>query len=88
MSVLPVQHQKINSVKKIAVLRAGAIGDFIVTLPAITGLRYAYPEAEIVLLGTSWQKDFLISRRTVIDRVVVVPANEQAMNEFIKQPTV
>ena len=33
------------------VLRGGALGDFIVTLPALTALRERWPEAEIELVG-------------------------------------
>lgn len=61
------------SVRKIAVLRANAIGDFIVTLPALEALREAYPEAEVVLLGKEWHAEFLAGRPGPVDRVVVVP---------------
>jgi ADP-heptose:LPS heptosyltransferase len=64
---------KFEDVKKIAVLRAGALGDLIVTLPAFHALRKTYPQAEIVLLGEPWQKKFLVNGRADIDRVVVVP---------------
>ncbi|MDQ3865528.1 MAG: glycosyltransferase family 9 protein [Actinomycetota bacterium] len=61
-------------VRKIAVLRANAIGDFVVSLPAFEALRAAYPEAEIVLLGTRIHDELLAGRPAPIDRVVVVPA--------------
>jgi ADP-heptose:LPS heptosyltransferase len=64
---------KLQSVKKIAALRAGALGDFIVTLPAFDALRATFPSAEIVLLGKTWQKEFLVKGRTAIDRVIVLP---------------
>jgi ADP-heptose:LPS heptosyltransferase len=41
----------IADVHRIAVLRANALGDYIVALPALEALRAAYPDAEIVLLG-------------------------------------
>jgi ADP-heptose:LPS heptosyltransferase len=63
----------IPGVRKIAVLRANAIGDFIHALPAFEALRAAYPVAEIVLLGQAWHKRFLDERPGAIDRVVVVP---------------
>jgi ADP-heptose:LPS heptosyltransferase len=63
----------IPSVRKIAVLRANAIGDFVVTLPALEALRATYPEAEIVLLAREWHADFLRDRPGPIDRVVVAP---------------
>lgn len=63
----------VPEVRKIAVLRANALGDFIFALPALEALRAAYPEAEIVLLGKAWHAAFLAGRPGPIDRVVVVP---------------
>ncbi len=60
-------------IRKIAVLRANAIGDFIFALPALESLRAAYADAEIVLLGQPWHKRFLEGRPGPIDRVVVIP---------------
>jgi ADP-heptose:LPS heptosyltransferase len=37
--------------KRILVIRGGAIGDFILTLPALAALRRRYPEARLELLG-------------------------------------
>ncbi len=37
--------------KRILVIRGGAIGDFILTLPALEALRNAYPHARIEILG-------------------------------------
>jgi ADP-heptose:LPS heptosyltransferase len=68
-----MSHMRIPDVRKIAILRANALGDFIVTLPAIAALRAAYPEAEITLLGRPWHGAFLVSGRTPVDRVEVVP---------------
>ena len=36
---------------KILVIRGGAIGDFVLTLPAITALRSRFPEAQLEVLG-------------------------------------
>jgi ADP-heptose:LPS heptosyltransferase len=60
-------------VKKIVVLRANALGDFIVVLPALQALRETYPKAEIVLLGKQMHYDFLKNRPGPIDRVIVLP---------------
>jgi ADP-heptose:LPS heptosyltransferase len=59
--------------RKIAVLQAKALGDFIVTLPALEAIRETYPEAELVLLAKPWVKEFLSARPSVIDRVIAVP---------------
>lgn len=60
-------------VRKIAVLRANAVGDFLFSLPALAALRAAYPRAEIVLLAKRWHAEFLAGRPAPVDRVVVVP---------------
>jgi ADP-heptose:LPS heptosyltransferase len=66
-------HPRFEDVRKIAVLRANALGDFIVTLPALEALRAAYPPAEIVLLAKPWHAEFLGGRPGPVDRVIVVP---------------
>ena len=70
-----------KNIKKIAILRANAVGDFIVTLPAIQAIRAAYPNAELVLLGKPWHKEFLIHGRSPIDRVIVVPVMKGIRDE-------
>src|SRR5882724_688372 len=37
--------------QRILAIRGGAIGDFILTLPALKALREAYPDAHIEILG-------------------------------------
>lgn len=66
----------IPRVKKIAVLRSNAIGDYVVSLPALHALRQAYPQADITLLGQHWHEDFLKQRPGPVNRVVVVPYQE------------
>lgn len=59
--------------KKIGILRANALGDLILALPAVEALRQAYPDAEIVWLGKAQHQAFLMSRPSPVDRVVVIP---------------
>jgi ADP-heptose:LPS heptosyltransferase len=63
----------VQNVRKIAVLRAGGIGDFIFTLPALAALRAAYPEAEITLLGAAWHEELLSGRPGPPERAIEVP---------------
>ncbi|SHH67453.1 glycosyltransferase family 9 protein [Massilia sp. CF038] len=63
----------LGKVRKIAVFRPSALGDFIFCLPALHALRGAYPGAEIVYLGQRWHVAFLEQRRGPVDRVAVVP---------------
>jgi ADP-heptose:LPS heptosyltransferase len=72
-SLLRPMGERIPDVKRIAVLRANGIGDFIVSLPALEALRAAYAEAEITLIGLDWHAQFLKNRRSPIDRVAVIP---------------
>lgn len=65
--------ERIDGVRKIVVLRPGAVGDFVFALPALHALKAAYPGAELVLAGTAWQRAFLRGRPGPVDRVVEVP---------------
>src|SRR5919205_3378528 len=65
--------ERVENVRKIAVLRAGGIGDFVFALPALQALRAAYPEAEITLLGAAWHEEFLSGRPGPPERAIAVP---------------
>jgi ADP-heptose:LPS heptosyltransferase len=62
-----------DGVRKIVVLRPGAVGDFVFALPALHALEQTYPEAELVLAGRAWHRTFLHGRPGPVDRVVEVP---------------
>jgi ADP-heptose:LPS heptosyltransferase len=66
-------HARLEEVRKIAVLRPNAVGDFVFALPALHALKHSYPEAEIVLLGKPWHAAFLGGRPGPVDRVAVMP---------------
>lgn len=59
--------------RKIAVLHAKALGDFLVILPALQAIKETYPQAELVLLAKPWVKNFLEARPSPVDRVICVP---------------
>ena len=61
-------------------LRCAALGDLMFALPALSALRNAYPQAEIVLLGEPWHQDFLLSRPGPVDRVVPVPGGLRSVH--------
>jgi ADP-heptose:LPS heptosyltransferase len=73
MSRLEQTLDLVEGVRKLAVLRANAIGDYLVSLPAIEALRAAYPGAELVLLGADWHAGFLAGRPGPVDRCLPVP---------------
>jgi len=64
---------RVPGVGRLAVLRANAIGDYVVCLPALDALRAAYPDAELVLLGAGWHEAFLAGRPGPVDRCLAVP---------------
>lgn len=84
-------------VNRIAVLRPGAVGDFLFALPALAALHAAYPKAHVTLLGNAWQAEFLHERLVYIDEVVVLPPvsgvgaatgvdeDEGAIQDFLQQ---
>jgi ADP-heptose:LPS heptosyltransferase len=66
-------YARLDDVRKIAVLRPNAVGDFVFALPALHALKHSYPDAEIVLLGKPWHAAFLRGRPGPVDRVAVMP---------------
>ncbi|MFP5384784.1 MAG: glycosyltransferase family 9 protein [Bacteriovoracia bacterium] len=61
--------------KKIGVLRANALGDFILSLPALEALKSSYPDAEVVLLGRTSHLEFLKNKKAPVDRVIPIPGH-------------
>ena len=76
----------VPGVRKLAVLRANAIGDFVFALPALDALRAAYPAAELVLLGDAWHAAFLAGRPGAVDRVAAVPTTPGVGSPEAAQP--
>jgi ADP-heptose:LPS heptosyltransferase len=60
-------------VQRIAVLRCNALGDYMMTTPALAALRRTFPHAELTLLGGAWHADFLSGRSGPVDRVLMLP---------------
>lgn len=61
-------------VRRIAVLRGGGLGDLLFAVPAIHALAAAYPDAEIVLLGSPLHAELLRGRPSPVDEVIALPA--------------
>lgn len=78
---------RVDDVRKIAVLRANAIGDYIFCLPALESLKAAYPDAEVVLLGDTWHARDLDGRPGPVDRVLVAPAVTGVREPRTGEPT-
>jgi ADP-heptose:LPS heptosyltransferase len=63
----------VDGVEKIAVLRANALGDLVLAMPALEALRRTYPGARLTLLGTGWHARFLAGRPGPVDEVIALP---------------
>ncbi|GAA0375836.1 glycosyltransferase family 9 protein [Microbispora corallina] len=63
----------VEGVERIAVLRANALGDLLLALPAMEALKRAYPAAKLTLLGREWHVRFLRNRPGPVDEVVALP---------------
>ena len=66
-------NEPLDSVRRIAVLRCNALGDYLMATPALAALRHTFPHAELTLYAGRWHADFLSSRPGPLDRVLVVP---------------
>ena len=66
--------ERFADVQRIAVLRAGGLGDLLVVEPALAALAAAYPAAELTLLGTGAHHRLLAGRPGPISRVEELPA--------------
>lgn len=66
-----------GSVGKILVIRGGAIGDFILTLPALKALRENFPSARIEVLGYPRIVDLAVAGG-LVDRAECIEARELA----------
>ena len=75
MPLLPDPDLVVQDVHKIAVLRAGGLGDFIFTLPALRALRETYPEAKLTLLGGPLQTGLLEGRTEPVQHAITVPSS-------------
>jgi ADP-heptose:LPS heptosyltransferase len=68
-----LSRSRVDGVRRIAVFRPSAVGDFIFALPALHALRRTYPESKIVYLGKPWHAEFLRGRPGPVDAVALVP---------------
>ena len=68
--------------KKILVLRGDGIGDFIMSIPAMTQLRQVYKDAHIVLFSCNWQEP-LARASGLFDEII---SWDQSGNYYLTKP--
>ncbi|TMC98689.1 MAG: glycosyltransferase family 9 protein [Chloroflexi bacterium] len=70
-----------ESPRKVVVLRASRIGDFLCTIPALRALRAALPEAEITMITLPLLRD-LVERSPYLDHYVTFPGFPGIAEQF------
>ncbi len=71
--------------RKIVLLRASRIGDFLCTIPAIRALRHALPDTEIAIITLPLLRDLAI-RSPYIDRYIAFPGFPGMAEQFFSAP--
>lgn len=66
-------YDRFPEVRKIAILRATNLGDYIAAIPALEAVRETYPDAEIVYLGKPFHKALIESRPGPVNRAIIIP---------------
>lgn len=69
--------------RKVVVLRASRLGDFLCTAPALRALRHALPHAEIVMVTLPMLQD-LVVRSPYLDGFVAFPGHPGIADQFFE----
>src|SRR5437763_16638241 len=67
--------------RKVVIVRANRIGDFLCATPAFRALRAALPGAEITLVGMAFVRD-LVARSPYLDRFAECPGFPGMAEQF------
>ena len=80
--------RKLRRIRKICIVKAGGIGDLVVTLPVFESVKDTYPEAELVLCCREYHKELLEGRPNPVDRFIIVPPYYGVRDDAPEDPQV
>jgi ADP-heptose:LPS heptosyltransferase len=66
-------NRRVESPRRVLILRALHLGDLLCAVPAFRALRQAWPSAQLVLAGLPWSRAFVDRFRSILDGFVEFP---------------
>lgn len=72
---------RLPAIRKVVIVRASRIGDFVCATPAFRALRRALPETEITLIALPWARE-LVARSPSLDRFEPFPGFPGIAEQF------
>ena len=78
----PLDWPEADTIRRIAIIKADHIGDFVFALPSLAALRRAFPNAKITLFCAAWNKA-LAEASGLIDEVITINLYAERMQQGV-----